>query len=213
MVIAIDGPAGVGKSEITKMLAKELGIYYLNSGNFYRAAAYRMLQNNFDTSSHDERIKSTSDANFEIRNYRFFLDGVDVEDNLHTREIDMVSSKVSGDPAVREIINNRIHKISESLDLICEGRDITTVVFPDADFKFYFDAKPEIRAHRRFLQKPDGLSEKEILNEIIKRDYIDKNKEVGSLKIATDATYIDTSDLTISQVYEKVLRLINKNNG
>lgn len=211
MVIAIDGPAGVGKSEITKMLAEELGIYYLNSGNFYRAAAYRMLKHNLDTSLHDARVRSTSDALFEIKNHRFFLDGVDVEDDLHTREIDMVSSAVSSDPAVREIINKRIHKISESLSLICEGRDITTVVFPDADFKFYFDAKPEIRAHRRFLQKPDGLTEAEILEEINKRDYADKNKEVGSLKISKDAVYIDTSDLTISQVYEKVLRLIKKN--
>ncbi len=210
MVIAIDGPAGVGKSEIARMISEGVGLYYLNSGNFYRAATLRMLKNSLDTDSHAARLKSVGEAIFEIRDGRFFLDGSDVEDRLHTREIDLAASRVSSDPDVRSIINRRIHEISQSLDLVCEGRDITTVVFPDADYKFYFDAKPEIRAHRRFLQKPDGMSEDDILREINERDYNDTHKEVGSLKIAGDAVYIDTSYLTISQVYEKVLRLINK---
>lgn len=209
MIIAIDGPSGVGKSSIAKMIADKLGIYYLNSGNYYRAITLQILNNNLDSQSHEDRMKACKMSVFEVVNGRFHLNGVDVEDNLHTRSIDMAASYVSVDPDVRAFVNDEIHKLTESLSIICEGRDMTTVVFPNAEYKFYFDAEPEIRAERRYLQKPDGMSKEEILAEINKRDENDKNKPVGSLKIADDAQYIDTSYLTISQVCEKVLNTVN----
>lgn len=210
MVIAIDGPAGVGKSSIADMISKKLGIYYLNSGNFYRGTTLSLLKRGLNPDKAEDRLKAVQEAKFEIINERFYLDGEDVQDKLHTREIDMAASYISSDPKVREVVNLRIHEIGDNLSLICEGRDITTVVFPDADFKFYFDAEPEIRAQRRFNQKPDGMSYEEILKEINERDYNDKHKKVGSLKIAEDAVYIDTSYLTINQVCEKVLLTVNK---
>ncbi len=211
MVIAIDGPAGVGKSTIAKMIADRLGVYYLNSGNFYRAVTLYLLNHNLNPQDHEDRVRAASDAECEIINGRFYLDGTDVEDNLHTRNIDLAASYVSSDPDVRFQVNKKIYKITNSLSIICEGRDMTTVVFPDAEFKIYFDAQPEIRAHRRFIQKPDGMTEEEILKEINERDFNDKNKEVGSLKIAEEALYVDTSYLTINQVCEKVLEHINYN--
>lgn len=205
MVIAIDGPAGVGKSSIAKMISKELGIYYLNSGNFYRGATYRILNLGMDPSNPEDCIKATEEASFDVQDGHFYLDGKDVEDKLHHPSIDLWASKVSVNPKVREIVNDRIHDLTKKLDVIAEGRDMTTVVFPDAQFKFFFDAKPEIRAKRRYDQNPTVMDYERILKEINERDAIDKNKPVGGLKIAPDAIYIDTSYLTINEVCEKVI--------
>ncbi|MCQ2397907.1 MAG: (d)CMP kinase [Sphaerochaetaceae bacterium] len=211
MVIAIDGPAGVGKSSLAKIIAGKLGFYYLNSGNFYRAITLKVLRSNIDPNDASEVEKLASKAVFEIINGRFFLDGNDVEDSLHTPEIDLNASKISVNPEVRKIVNERIFELTGKLDIIAEGRDMTTVVFPDADYKFFFDARPEIRAQRRFAQNPDAMPYEKVLAEINERDKIDKNKPVGGLKIAKDSLYIDTSDLTINQVCEKVLNTLNGN--
>jgi len=209
MVIAIDGPSGVGKSSIAKYISDKLGIYYLNSGNFYRAITLQLIKNGLDSKSHDDRMKACKMSVFDVIDGQFYLNGENVNDKLHTRAIDMEASYVSVDPDVRSFVNEAIHKLTESMSIICEGRDMTTVVFPNAEYKFYFDAEPEIRAERRFKQKPDGLSKEEILAEINKRDENDKNKPVGSLKIAEDAVYIDTSYLTIDEVCAKVLNTVN----
>ncbi|MDC7244023.1 MAG: (d)CMP kinase [Pleomorphochaeta sp.] len=209
MVVAIDGPAGVGKSTIAEMLAKELNLYYLNSGSFYRAITYAHQLKSDDLLNKEAVLQTAKDIEISVKDSKVCINGEDVEDKLHTAKVDKYVSQVSVDPKIREIVNNNIRKIAKGLDIIAEGRDITTVVFPNADFKFYFDANAEIRAKRRFDQHSDGQSYETILEEIIKRDKNDKEKPVGSLKIANDAIIIDTSYLTIMQVCEKVVKAIN----
>lgn len=209
MIVAIDGPAGVGKSSIAKMIADHFGYYYLNSGLFYRGVTYKVLNSGVDPSDKQQVEKIASSCVFDVIDGRFHLDGVDVQDRLHNQMIDLNASKISVNPNVREIVNNRIHELTGHLDIVAEGRDITTVVFPDAPCKFFFDAKPEVRATRRFEQNPSDMPYEQVLKEIIERDEIDRNKPVGGLKIAKDAIYVDTSYLTISQVCEKVYSDIN----
>lgn len=209
MIVAIDGPAGVGKSSIAKMIAQELGLYYLNSGNFYRGVTYRILSRGLDASDPEVCVKAAKEAEFDVRDGVFYLDGEAVEDVLHTPAIDLWASKVSVNPEVRAIVNDNIHALTKRLSIICEGRDMTTVVFPNAEHKFFFDAQPEVRAKRRFDQNPSALAYEKVLAEINERDKIDRNKPVGGLKIAPDAIYIDTSYLTIKQVCEKVVKAIS----
>ena len=208
MIVAIDGPAGVGKSSIAKMVGKKLGLYYLNSGNFYRGVTYRVLHQGIDPTDAQKCIQAAKDAVFDVVDGHFYLDGQNVEDELHTPAIDLWASKISVIPQVRAIVNERIHELTKKLDIIAEGRDMTTVVFPDAEHKFFFDAKPEVRAKRRFDQNPSAMEYERVLAEINERDEIDRNKPVGGLKIASDAIYIDTSYLTINEVCEKVVNAI-----
>ena len=208
MIVAIDGPAGVGKSSIARMIADKLGLYYLNSGNFYRGVTYRVLKQKLDPTDKELCIKAADEADFDVRDGHFYLDGEDVEAELHTPAIDLWASKISVIPEVRSIVNRNIHELTKKLSIIAEGRDMTTVVFPDAEHKFFFDAKPEVRAKRRFDQNPDAMPYDKVLSEINERDHIDRNKPVGGLKIAPDAIYIDTSYLTINEVCEKVVNAI-----
>ena len=208
MIVAIDGPAGVGKSSIAKMIADRLGLYYLNSGNFYRGVTYRILNLGLDPAKAEDCIKAAQGAKFDVREGKFYLDDEFVEDKLHHPSIDLWSSKVSSIPKVREIVNQRILALTKKLDIVAEGRDMTTVVFPNAQFKFFFDALPEIRAKRRYKQNPEVMDYETVLKEINERDAIDRNKPVGGLKIASDAIYIDTSYLTINQVCEKVIEAV-----
>ncbi len=208
MIVAIDGPAGVGKSSIAKMVGNKLELYYLNSGNFYRGVTYRVLHLGLDPNDRETCIRTAKEALFDVVDGHFYLDGQNVEDELHTPAIDLWASKISVIPEVRAIVNERIHELTRKLDIIAEGRDMTTVVFPDAEFKFFFDAKPEVRAKRRFDQNPSAMEYDRVLAEINERDQIDRNKPVGGLKIAPDAIYIDTSYLTINEVCEKVVNAI-----
>ena len=208
MIVAIDGPAGVGKSSIARMIADKLGLYYLNSGNFYRGVTYRVLKQKLDPTNKELCIKAADEADFDVRDGHFYLDGEDVEAELHTPAIDLWASKISVIPEVRSIVNRNLHELTPRLSIIAEGRDMTTVVFPDAEHKFFFDAKPEVRAKRRFDQNPDAMPYDKVLSEINERDHIDRNKPVGGLKIAPDAIYIDTSYLTINEVCDKVVRAI-----
>jgi len=208
MIVAIDGPAGVGKSSIAKMVGNKLGLYYLNSGNFYRGVTYRVLHLGLDPNDRETCIRTAKEALFDVVDGHFYIDGQNVEDELHTPAIDLWASKISVIPEVRAIVNERIHELTRKLDIIAEGRDMTTVVFPDAEFKFFFDAKPEVRAKRRFDQNPSAMEYDRVLAEINERDQIDRNKPVGGLKIAPDAIYIDTSYLTINEVCEKVVNAI-----
>lgn len=210
MIVAIDGPAGVGKSTIANMIADELDLYYLNTGSFYRAVTYAHLMTGGDCLDKDAVFETTKKVNLTIINKRVFIDGKDVEDYLHTPEVDKYVSQVSVDPRIRNWVNIQLKEIAKGLNLIAEGRDITTVVFPDAEYKFYFDASAEIRAERRVKQHPEGQTYEQVLEEIKKRDKNDIEKPVGSLKIAKDAKIIDTSYLTIRQVCEKVVSAIKR---
>jgi cytidylate kinase len=210
MVIAIDGPAGSGKSTIAKMLAEKKGFTYINSGNLYRAVTLGCLRAKIDLSDNEKIIEFTKNANIEYKKDRVFLQNEDVTDLLHTDEIDKYSSPLSAIIPVRHIVNDLIRLISKGQDVVVEGRDMTTVVFPDSPYRFYLDASADSRAKRRFEQGVSSLSLQEIKEAIFKRDEIDRNKEEGSLKIAEGAEYIDSSDLTLMEVYDKLIGRIDK---
>ena len=204
MIVAIDGPAGVGKSSIAGHIADKLNFFNLNSGNFYRAVTLKSIENGLTPEKEQEIIKTAESCIIEIENFRMILDGRDVEDILHSDAIDAMVAQVSAIIPVRHIVNDKIREISGHLDMVAEGRDMTTVVFPHAEVKVFLDASAEVRAKRRFDQGVSQLSFEEILEGIQKRDVIDRNKKEGSLKISEDAIYLDTSSLTLDQVCEKV---------
>ena len=208
MVVAIDGPAGTGKSTVASLIAKKLNITFLNSGSFYRALTLALLEANVDLSNTDLVIEFCKKQNLDYVNSHLILNGVDVEHRLHEDNVSANVSPVSAIPEVRHFVNDRLHEIVKSLSIVCEGRDMTTVVFPNADYKFYLDASLDVQAERRFNQGVSNLSLEEIKESIRKRDEIDKNKKEGALKIAQDAVYIDTSNLTIEEVCAIMLKHI-----
>ena len=209
MVIAIDGPAGTGKSTIAALIAKKLGVTFLNSGSFYRALTIALLDSGTDL--HDESAvpEFCRKQKLEYKDSRMFLNGKDIEDRLHDDRVSANVAQVSAIVPVRHLVNERMREITKSLSIVCEGRDMTTVVFPDADCKFYLNASIDVQAKRRFEQGVSGMSLEEIKEAIKKRDEIDKNKKEGALKIADDALYIDTSNLTIDNVCEIILAQIH----
>jgi len=210
MIIAIDGPAGSGKSTIARMIAGRLGYTYINSGNLYRAITLAAIRSGLSVSPENSAaiLDVARTARLEYRQGRLFLDGEDVEDLLHGADVDAEVAQVSAIPPLRDVVNEHVRRIAGQGSAVAEGRDMTTVVFPDADFKFFLDASAEARAERRFEQGTSGDSLEAIRKNIEMRDQIDRNKLVGALKIAPDACYLDSSHLTIDEVYEKVYRKI-----
>lgn len=208
MVIAIDGPAGSGKSTIARMLAERLNFTYINSGNLYRAITLCCLRKGINPVDPEEALTCAKEAVIDYRGQQVLLDGEVVDELLHSDVIDAWVAQLSAIVPIRHVVNDLIRKIAEGKNVVIEGRDITTVVFPDAKYRFYLDASPESRAQRRFMQGVSQLSLEEIADNIRKRDEIDRNKEEGSLKIADGVVYLDTSDLTIEQVYDRLIEKI-----
>lgn len=208
MVIAIDGPAGSGKSTIARLLAERLGFIYINSGNLYRAITLRCLRKQISPIDPEKALACAREAVIDYQGQQVSLDGEVVEDLLHSDEIDAWVAQLSAIVPIRHVVNNLIRKIAQGKNVVVEGRDITTVVFPDAEYRFFLDASPESRARRRFMQGVSKLSLEEIAEGIRKRDEIDRNKAEGSLKIADGVVYLDTSDLTIEQVYDRLIEKI-----
>lgn len=208
MVVAIDGPAGVGKSTIADWVSDTYGFFNLNSGSFYRAMVVNVLDRKVDISNQAAIIAAAESAELDIVEGRLFLDGEFVEDRLRTDQVDKLSSIISTIVPVRHIVNRHLRRIAGTINLVAEGRDMTTVVFPDAEVKIYLEADPAVRAKRRFDQGTSTQSLAELESSITERDERDRNKKEGSLIIADDAVVLDTSTLTLDQVYEKVARLI-----
>ena len=209
MVIAIDGPAGSGKSTIAKLLADKLDCTYINSGKLYRSITLGCLRAKIDLKDNEKILEFAKNMNIEYKKTDVFLNVENVTELLHTDEIDRFSAPLSAIVPVRHIVNDFIRSISRGQNIVVEGRDMTTVVFPDAKYRFYLDASADSRAKRRFDQGVSKLTLEEIKKAILERDDIDKNKAEGSLKIADGVQYLDTSDLTIIQVYEKLIESID----
>ena len=208
MVVAIDGPAGTGKSTVAHKIAQELGLTFLNSGSFYRALTLAALDAGINIDDTDSMMEFAGKQKLDYVNAHLFLNGKDIDDLLHQDKVDANVSKVSSIVPLRHLVNDRMREIVKSLSIICEGRDMTTVVFPKAEFKFYLDASIDVQAQRRFDQGVSGLTLEEVKAAIIKRDEQDRNKAEGSLKRAADAQYIDTSDLTINDVCAIIINKI-----
>ena len=206
MQIAIDGPAGSGKSTVAKKIAEKLNIIYIDTGAMYRAITLKLKD--IDKKFYEEACNNT---NIEFINNKIFLDGKDVSSQIRSEEISKLTSDISKIDFVRKKLVSIQKEIADKNSVVMEGRDITTVVLPDADYKFYLNASPEIRAKRRTLQlKEKGLNAdyEEILRDIKKRDNNDIKRENSPLKVADDAIVIDSSNLTADESIEKILSYI-----
>jgi len=212
MIVAIDGPAGVGKSTIARQIAERTGMYYINSGNLYRAITWQILQEypGGPPKDQEKMVEVAKNCRFELKPDGLYVNRQRVEEFLHTDAVDAWVAQVSSVSDIRTVVNRDLRQVASGLDSVVEGRDITTVVFPDAKVKIFLDASVETRAKRRYHQGISELSIEEIAERIRQRDQIDRTKAVGRLEVAEDAIYLDTSDLTIDQVCEKVIDKIRK---
>ena len=222
MIIAIDGPSGAGKSTLGKMLAKKLGLLYLDTGAMYRAAALAALQNGVDLEKTAEVARTAEKALIELTgepdNLKVLLDGKDVSNEIRTLEVAQAASIVSTISEVRRIMVRHQREIGgrDPKGCVLEGRDIGSVVFPNADYKFFLTARPEARAHRRFAEdaaKGRITTFEQTLAEINERDARDVSREDSPLTIAPDAIVIDTSELDLTEVFEQMIGKIRETTG
>ena len=215
MIIAIDGPAGAGKGTLAKELARKFNLVNIDTGATYRCVALKVLQNNIDLNDIDAIIDISSNINIELKSDgTVLLDGVVVTDDIRSKEVSEIVSPISSIPRVRENLVNIQRKFALGHDVVMEGRDITTVVFPNATYKFYLDASLDERARRRYLEnleKGINMSYEEVYLNIKNRDYNDMHKEVGSLTRTSDQIYIDSTNLSVSDEVKIIESVINKN--
>ncbi|WP_276885713.1 (d)CMP kinase [Anaerococcus lactolyticus] len=211
-IIAIDGPSGSGKSTVSEILAKKLNIEYLNTGLMYRAVTKHFLDKGFGENANDKILKDLLDKiTIDFRDNKLFLNGEDVTDRLRNDQVTANVSWVSARDYVREKMVDLQRKIAENTSFILDGRDIGSVVFPDAKYKFYLTASALTRAKRRFDQGESDMTIEEIEKAIIKRDDYDSNRKVSPLKVAEGAIIIDSSNLNIDQTVNKILSYMEKN--
>lgn len=212
--IAIDGPSGSGKSTIADLVAKKLGVLHLNSGSLYRAYALACFESGIGADEKQKVINYAKSRSLRIDfvdgKQQTILDGKIVDGQLRQEQIGMMASTISSYPAIRELVNKVIRTAAQKVGLVTEGRDIGSVVIPDADFKFYLDAKPEIRAKRRFDELMGKTPYEQILNDVIARDKQDMERKVAPLKRCEDAIYIDSSCLDIDEVCDIILKEVEK---
>ncbi len=225
-VIAIDGPSGAGKSTIAKELAKQLGFSYLDTGALYRAVALALREKNIKPEDSDEKIASVlKGIDIAFKDGKVFLkensqpstlnsqlpDGRDVSEEIRTTEIGHYSSVFSARKVVRDFLLDIQRNAALTNDIVAEGRDMTTVVFPDAWKKFYLDASLDERAKRRYLQLKDkgtNITEHEAEKDVAERDARDSSRDIAPLRKADDAVHIDSSVMTAGEVLENILKSI-----
>jgi cytidylate kinase len=211
-VIAIDGPSGAGKSTISRLVAERLGFQFLDTGALYRAAALHLRRKAIEPESHDiEILDALNGVTINFKNGRVFLNGEDVSEEIRTTEAGHYASVFSAKKAVRDFLLQIQRDAAIENDIVAEGRDMTTVVFPSAWKKFFLDASEEGRAKRRYLQlkeKGMDITMDEALADVVERDKRDSSRDIAPLKKADDAIYIDTTDLDLQDVLKKVLEAI-----
>jgi CMP/dCMP kinase len=213
LIVAIDGPAGAGKSTVAKRLADELGYTYMDTGAMYRAFAWKVMQEAIDLGDERNLRKILQETKIDLKKddsrLRVFLDGVDITDRIRTPELSQTASKVSTLGAVRERMVELQRAMGREGGVVVEGRDIGTVVFPKAEVKIYLDASSEERARRRFEElrgRGKEINLKETLKEMDERDRRDRERELAPLRKAVDAVVIDSTKLDAEGVMERIMR-------
>ena len=216
-IITIDGPAGSGKSTVSRMISETLQFFYLDTGAMYRAVALQAKREGVDYADNKklERICENIDLNFRMGGdcNKLSLGGEDVTSAIRSPEMDMLSSKISAVKEVRDAMKALQRKMGRKGRMVAEGRDMGTVVFPDADYKFFITASQEIRAKRRFKERRDRgekVSMAEVAEELKKRDNQDTNREIAPLRPAKDAEVVDTTALNQNEVADLILKEIEK---
>ena len=220
MIIAIDGPAGSGKSTVAKELSKRLGFTYIDTGAMYRAIAYKIKEECIDPEDLNAvlNLMKGIDIKLEQSNdeVKVFLNGKDISPYIRTEEIGKIASKIARFSEVRKILVGMQREIGKkSKDAVIEGRDTGTVIFPDAEIKIFMTASPNVRAKRRWEElKKKGIeiSYQQILREIKERDHLDETRKDSPLKPASDAIIIDTTDRSIEEVLNQILEIVKKGN-
>ena len=210
-LVAIDGPAGSGKGTIAKIISKKLNLNYLDSGAIYRVIALNAIMNNISTDEVQKLISLVDRINMKFEDEDIFLDNKVITDKIRTSEISKFSSEIAVYPKLRDSILNLQRSFYHGNGLVAEGRDMTTVVFPNADLKVYLDASPHERANRRYKQlilKGNNVNIHDLTSEIEARDKRDKQRKASPLKIADEAKVLNTDDLTIGQTVDKILAFI-----
>jgi len=211
MVVAIDGPAGSGKTTVSRLLAEKLKFSYLDTGATYRAVTLKALQENLDLDDQTAMGRLAEELDLEFKGSRVFVDGKEVTEDIRMPVIAKNISRIAANPLVREKLVLLQRRLAEDKDVVVEGRDITTVVFPAAEHKFYLDADVGSRAgrrHKELKQKGIDISLEEITMQVEQRDRADFSRAHGPLKRTDDACYVDTSDLNIAQVVDKLASYI-----
>lgn len=217
-IVAVDGPAGSGKGTVTKLVGEKLNLVTFDTGAMYRAVSYYMIKNNIKLEDKEKILEMLNEINidikFENRVQILYLNNEKLVNELRTKEVNEIVSQVSHIPEVRYAMVDLQRKLAEGQNVILEGRDIGTNVFPNADVKIYLDASVEERANRRLKQNLENnitnISYEEIIENIKFRDYNDKNADIAPLKKADDAIVVDSSNLSINEVVEKIIELINE---
>lgn len=214
--VAIDGPAGAGKSTIAKAAAKELGFIYVDTGALYRAIAYNAVTKGVIDDT-QKTIDMLIDTNVELKYVdgvqAVYLNGDDVSAYIRTPEISMGASKVSAIPQVREFLLNLQRDIAQKNNVIMDGRDIATVVLPNADVKIFLFASPECRAQRRYkelMEKGEDVTLEDVLADVNQRDYQDSHREIAPLKPSEDSVMADTSKLNLEESIQLIINIIKE---
>ena len=213
LIIAIDGPSGAGKGTVARAVAARLGYRHVDTGAMYRALAWKALHDGLDLSDEASVAAVAERARFDVEGGRITIDGHDVATAIRTPEMDRASAMVARHPAVRRVLVARQRSYGQGGGVVMEGRDIGTVVFPDADVKIYLDASPEERARRRAADPAHTSSRNTQLSDVAtalaERDRSDSTRTASPLAVAPDAIVMDTTGLPVERVVEQVLTLVN----
>lgn len=208
-VVAIDGPSGAGKSTIAKALAGKLNIEYIDTGAMYRACAVYILEREGTDPDYDNIVKHLKDVDIELNASKIILNGEDVSDKIRTNEVSKMASKISAIKEVREALVEMQRKMATNRNVVMDGRDIGTNVFPDARYKFFLTASLYERAQRRhkeLIERGENIDQGRVMEDIYERDYNDSTREHNPLMQAKDAVLIDSTGLNIDEVVEEILK-------
>ncbi|EPS47344.1 (d)CMP kinase [Clostridium botulinum] len=211
--IAIDGPAGAGKSTIAKIIGDKLNLMYINTGSMYRAVTLMALKNNIEPYDIESLKALINSMNISFNGNNIIVNGKDLEEDIRMPIINNNVSKYAAVEEVRELLVSMQQNISKKYNVVMDGRDIGTVVLKNAPYKFFITASAEVRAKRRLKElkeKGININFRDVLKEIKERDYIDSNRKVNPLKQSKDAILIDTSNFTIEEVVDKICTIIKK---